>query len=243
MKVEILGVKLDDLSLSEVVGLICSKIAKGEKFSVVTPNPEFLVAAHRDENFQEILEKADLAIPDGVGLVIIPRLLGFRSCLSQRVAGADVVERLLRIAVEKGWRLGVVGARRSETLGAKELIERLEGKYSGIRIENLEDNKDWPSLKYDVIFACQGMGEQEKWIFENLDKSKGNIFMGIGGSLDFLAEYSMRAPILLRNFGLEWLWRLATRPKTHLVRVYRAFVVFPVLLLKERLRLLFLDSE
>jgi len=243
MKIEILGVKLDDLSQSEVVKLICSKIRSGEKFTVVTPNPEFLVTAHRDEDFKKTLGKADLAIPDGVGLVIIPRLMGFRPYLSQRVAGADVVENILSAAAPEGWRIGVAGARRGETHEAKELIERLEVKYRGIEIENLEDKKDWRNIKYDVIFACQGMGEQEKWIFEYLDKSKSSLYMGIGGSLDFLAGFSARAPILLRTIGFEWLWRLMTRPKTHLVRAYRAFFVFPMLLIKERLSFLFLDPE
>lgn len=236
MKIKILGVKLDDLSQSEVVKLICAKIVSGEKFWMTTPNPEFLVAASNDENFKEILGKADLAIPDGIGLVIIPRLLGFKPCLSQRVAGADVVKRLLEMALEKEWRIGIVGARRGEIREARKLTEKLEAKYPGLKIENLEDNKDWRNIKYDVIFACQGMRGQEKWVSENIAQSKSLIFMGVGGSLDFLAGYSLRAPILLRNFGLEWLWRLATRPKTHLMRVWRAFVVFPFLLLKERLR-------
>ena len=77
MSVPILGVRIDNITMEEVVARIGEMIADGAKHYVVTPNPEFLVDAQGDEEFKKILNGADLSIPDGVGLLAAAKYLAF----------------------------------------------------------------------------------------------------------------------------------------------------------------------
>ena len=101
MKREILGVKIDDLNMEEALGMVEGWLGKSEKHYIVTPNPEMLVEAQKNPEFKEILNKADLAIPDGAGL----KLAG----INNRVAGVDFMEQLVNLAAEKDWTVGFLG--------------------------------------------------------------------------------------------------------------------------------------
>ena len=59
---------------------------------------------------------------------------------------------------------------------------------------------------------CLGAPKQEKWIFENRDKLKAKVCMGIGGSVDVFAGKTKRAPLLFQKMGLEWFYRLLKEP-------------------------------
>lgn len=244
--VEILGIRIISTSTGSVLKKITDFVAKKGQNSlklkpliIFTPNPEFIVAASRDREFKEILNQADINLPDGMGLVLASRLLG--QPLRQRISGADVVEKLLAIGVERGWTVGIAGARRGVEEEADLLIQRLRERYQKLQIINLDSQKLEISppvggLKLEIVFACQGMGKQERWIMENKDKIPAAVFMGVGGSLDFLTGFAKRAPLAVRKTGLEWLWRIIQRP-SHLTRVFRATVVFGWLVLKSFFRL------
>lgn len=232
---QILGVKVNSTELVEVLRFVRRKITQKRKFWITTPNPEFIVAAQKDEEFQRILNSADLAIPDGYGLVLASKFLGTKPRLLERVAGVDVVEKLLKVSSKEGWRIGVIGARKGKTEEIKTLIQKLQNKYKGAKIEGLENTPFWQKKNYTIIFACQGAKLQEKWIFENFRRINASLFMGVGGSLDFLSGFTRRAPTWMRNLGLEWLWRLALKP-SHLKRILVACVFFPWLVLKEKLK-------
>jgi len=207
---------------------------------IFTPNPEFLVEAQNNPNFKEILQKGDINLPDGVGLVLAAKILGIQ--IGQRFSGADLVEKLLSKGNEKKWTVGIVAARRGVVHESRRLVEILQAKYPNIKFVNLDDQKFQISnsclpagrVKFQIILACQGMVKQEKWIMENKDRIKARVFVGIGGSLDFLSGFAKRAPRIMRVIGLEWLWRGLQRPK-HFKRIWKAVFVFGWLVIKEKL--------
>ena len=262
-KAIILGVPVNsssgDLLLEEITNLASKK---GHKSIIFTPNPEFLVEAQKDQRFKELLNKSDINLPDGIGLVWAGKVLGEQICM--RVSGADVVEELL----EKGnkqqatgnrqqgtgnsherWRVGIAGARKGDTSDLKILFANLSKKYPNICFVSLDPNFQFsipiPSadsgqvfqisnFKFQIVLACQGMKKQEQSIWENKDCIEANVFMGIGGSLDFLGGFTKRAPLFLRKCGLEWFWRVMQKP-SHIKRIWKAVFVFGWLVLKERL--------
>ncbi|PIU03299.1 hypothetical protein COT44_03680 [Candidatus Shapirobacteria bacterium CG08_land_8_20_14_0_20_39_18] len=228
MKVDILGVKIDNLRFSEAKKRIIDQIGKSGRFVVVTPNPEFVVESLNDADFKDTLNNADLAIPDGQGLVLASKILGKKPGLKERVVGADLVEQLLIEAGREGWRIGIVGARRNKNLEIKILIKNLKLKIKNLNVEVVSQKH-----QYDLVLACQGMEEQETWIFDNKDKVNASVFMGIGGSLDFLSGFTKRAPVWIRSLGFEWVWRAIQKPQ-HIKRVWKAVVVFLALILKEK---------
>lgn len=232
--VEILGIRLSGSEPVELLKYLASRIIEAKKTFIVTPNPEFVVYGQKHSWFKKILNEADIAIPDGIGLVWASRLLG--RPLVARVSGADVVEEILNLANQKAWRLGIVGARQRDDGQRQLLIKRLAERYPRARIFCLEETPNWqnnpPAGGWEVIFACQGMGEQEKWLADNYTKAKAIIFMGIGGSLDYLTGFSRRAPVWMRNSGLEWLYRLIRQPWR--LRRQLALIKFIWLVLKEK---------
>jgi len=243
---KILGVRIDNLSLSEILNKVESFLSDNKQHYIVTSNPEFLVKAQKDEEFKNILNQADLSIPDGVGLVLASLLLGER--IKERIAGVDLMEAICKKAVQKKWPVFLFGAGPgvAEKTGGK-----LAKKYLGLQItgihspyfgfeNDIQENQKIIGLinksKTDVLFVALGAPKQEKWIYENLKRIPSvKLAIGVGGSFDFISGNVKRAPKLIRDLGLEWLWRLILQP-WRIKRIFNAVVVFPLLVLKEKLK-------
>lgn len=227
---KILGVAICSTTLEEVLKKICRAIKEKRKIFVATPNPEFLVFAHEHPWFKKILAKADISLPDGIGLIWAGKILGL--LIKERVTGADLAEKLMILANKNRWRVGIIGARRGVKEEREKLVINLKKKYPNSFIDILEDTPLGTSKKWEIIFACQGMGEQERWIVDNLKKMNALVFIGAGGSLDFLGGFASRAPFCIRKIGFEWLWRLIHEPWRW--RRQLKLIKFLWLVLKER---------
>src|SRR4051794_20608152 len=107
--IALLGVPLDSLTLVEALAAIDKMIVSRQPHYLVTANVDFLVQAQRDHELRRILLEADLALCDGMPLVWASRWLG--NPLPERVAGADLVPRLVQSAAMKGYRLFFLGGK------------------------------------------------------------------------------------------------------------------------------------
>jgi len=232
--VKIFGVKVDSTSFDEALKKVLQRIKRRQKTFIFTPNPEFLVFAKRNLWFKRILNLADISLPDGVGLVWGSRILG--KPLKERIAGVDFAKRLLEIANKNGWRVGMVGLRRGVPEEERRQIEILRKRYPGAFFLNLGevDSHGRGKLGLKIVFACQGMGEQEKWIVKNSPNVEALVFFGAGGALDFLTGFAPRAPFIIRKIGFEWLFRLLIQPWRW--RRQKALLDFIYLLLKEKFK-------
>jgi len=227
-RVKIVGQTLISTSEKRLLAFLASKIAGGEKVFVVTPNPEFLVFARHNPWFEAILKKADMAIPDGVGLVWASRFLG--QPIKERISGTDLMEKLCHQAARKKWSVYLIGGQpgvAEKTLAVlKKRYPRLKGwAKSGPELELI--NGEWSpktkeemakavkeinAQKPDLLFVAFGMGKQEKFIADNWNKLKVKLAMGVGGAFDYLSGRVPRAPNWVRNAGLEWFYRLFRQP-------------------------------
>lgn len=215
MKVNLLGVKIDDINMDQAVEIIEKWNRKPGKHYIVTPNPEFLAAAQKDQEFKKILNSADLSIPDGIGLKLSGKI-------KNTVYGTDLMEKLIHIAVEKAFTAAFLGGKQGV---AEKLKERLLKKYpklkvsfagSGGEVDNqgklLKFPKSLKSLKCDFLFVAFGHIKQEKWIANNLADLPVKVVMGVGGAFDYLSGSVPRAPVFVRTLGFEWLFRLIIQP-------------------------------
>ncbi len=215
MKKTVLGIKIDDISIDQVVKTVESWLSKPGRHYIVTPNPEIVVMAQEDEELKKILNLADLAIPDGVGLKLAGDIV-------YHTPGIDVMEELINLAADQGFTTGFLGGRDQV---AVKCAERLKQKYPGLRVSFAEaggevDNqgrllkslKKLKSLNCDLLFVAFGPPKQEKWIAKNLPKLNVKVAMGVGGALDYLSGRVPRAPKGMRDLGLEWLFRLIIQP-------------------------------
>lgn len=212
MKKEVLGVKIDDVSLEESVGIVKGWLKSFGKHYIVTPNPEIVMMAQQDKQYKDILNNADLAIPDGAGLKLATDIV----CVSP---GIDLMEQLIRMAEDQGFTAGFLGGREGV---AKKTTKCLLKKYPKLKITFAESGgevdesgkllKELKLPKCDLLFVAFGPPKQEKWIKQNLNKIPVKVAMGVGGSFDYLSGKIPRAPKWIRNLGFEWLFRLFVQP-------------------------------
>ena len=218
----LLGVKLDCIQKAQVLSKIVGWLKEDRKRYVVTPNPEMLVEAQKDEEFRQILNKADMAILDGVGLVWALKWKGVKGI--KRVAGADVMSDLIKRANQYNKKVYLLGGSFGVVEKAKKV---LKNKYPKLKIkaeagpfditkttknQNQILHRKINKFKPDLLFVAFGHQKQEKWIADNLDKLKIKVAMGVGGSFDYLVKPWLRAPKMIQKMGFEWLWRLMLQP-------------------------------
>lgn len=216
VKTDILGVGVDDLTPEEAVAAGCALLEQDGAHYVVTPNPEFLLTAKKDGAFRDILNAADLSLPDGIGVVYAAKLLG--RPLKGRVPGVDFAQGMLKRLAQSEKRLFLLGAKPGV---AEQAADNLLKRYPGLIICGVNDGyfkDDGPVIEKikasgaDVVFVCLGAPKQEFWIARNGPATGAALLVGLGGCLDVFAGNVQRAPEGWQKAGMEWLYRLIKEP-------------------------------
>ena len=229
IKTEILGVKINNLSQKEVLEKI-EKILKGDKQRyLVLPYSEFVVRANQDQEFREIINQADLSLCEGKGLFFAMKFLN--QPLKERIAGVELVEEICRRFRE----IFLFGGKPEVVLKVREKFKNnIAGFSDGYQKDEAVIEKI-NQIGPKILIAALGSPKQEKWIVENLPKIPSvKLALGVGGAFDFISGKRKRAPRALREAGLEWLWRFFREP-WRAKRILKAVVVFPWLVIKEKL--------
>ena len=212
MKTEILGVRFDDLTQQEAAQQGRQLLEEDKFHYVVTPNPEFLLAAEKDPEFRRVLNAADLVLPDGIGVVYSAKILG--TPLKERVPGIEFAEAMLSALNEMGGRLYLLGAKPGV---AEEAGRRICARYPALVLCGTHDGyfKDEQAIlpeiaaaKPDLLFVCLGAPKQEKWMARLGQHTGAKLAIGLGGCLDVFAGNVRRAPEQWQKLGLEWAYRL-----------------------------------
>lgn len=234
----ILGVKVDKLDLRQAVEWIKTRIDCHTGAFVITANAELVVKATDDAEVAEIIEAADLVVPDGMGLLWAGSVQG--TDFPGRVPGVELMEALVQRSVAEGWRVAFYGAEPGiAAKAAEELGKRYHGFrpvacYHGFLSKEEEQNmlRELRELAPDIVFVALGAPRQERWILANKNQLPHTIFMGVGGSFDVFAGKVRRAPRWMCDWGLEWLFRLIQEPRRF--RRMLALPRFVMLVLREK---------
>lgn len=243
MENKILDVKIDNLYLAEVLESIELFLESNKQHYIVTTNPEFIVHAQHDEEFKDILNKANISIADGMGIKFAAKRYGWK--LKNRITGVDLMMSIAGIAEQKKKTIYLLGSKKGvPSAAAFQLIL----KYPNLKIVGAETGyRSWHRhikedklvkminrKKPDILFVALGHGKQEKWIARNLSKLNSvKLAMGVGGSFDYISGQVKRAPELVRKFGFEWLYRLIRQP-WRLPRILTAVVRFSLLVMRDK---------
>jgi len=218
MKVDLLGAGIDALTMEETVERVAGFIGSGRPHRIITLNPEFLYRAQFEKRLLDLVNRADLVTPDGVGIVWACRVAG--DPVPERVTGIDLMLRLVERAAREGWRVFLLGAAPGV---AEEAAERLRRVYPGLRVAGVhhgyfkEDERAAVAnlvreARADLLFAALGAPKQEFWIDSHLTATGAAAAVGVGGSFDVIAGRVRRAPRWVRRLHLEWLARLLREP-------------------------------
>lgn len=216
--VRILGVRVDALTYASLLDRLAAYIAEGRPHQVCTVNPEFVMLARRDAEFRGVLERAELCMADGVGLLWAARREG--RILPERVTGSDGLLVIAQKAASCGWRLYLLGAAPGVAEATAAILTQ---RYPGLQIAGTYPGSpaedEAPALvarirdaRPDVLFVAFGAPAQDLWIARHRSALGVPVMMGVGGAYDHLTGIRRRAPLWLRRLNLEWLFRLVTQP-------------------------------
>jgi N-acetylglucosaminyldiphosphoundecaprenol N-acetyl-beta-D-mannosaminyltransferase len=213
-----MDVPIHDVTMQETLQWIDRWVNLGGPHQIATVNPEFLMRAREHAAFRELLSKAALCIPDGIGILLAARLRGIR--LRERVAGSDLVPNLAKAAAARGWRVFFLGAAPgvAERAAARLSVEHphliVAGCYAGSPAPEEEDEitDRIRRTDADIVLVAYGAPNQDLWLERNLSATGASVGIGVGGSFDFIAGVSRRAPGWIQKLGLEWLHRLVLEP-------------------------------
>jgi len=231
--INILGINVSTLNKKDVLKKVEQFLNSNRQHYIVTPNPEIILAARKDEEFFYILNKADMAIPDGIGLKFAAWARGRNL---SRVTGADLVRDIVEMAARKKLQVGIINW--GKGLSNKQDIEEyFRNNYPDLNFTIIDFQERcgvqhpigcWTPLKNaDILFCTFGAPYQEKFIYHNLKNLLSvKVAIGIGGAFDFLTGKIKRAPRFMQILGLEWLWRLFKQPRRW-KRIYDATIKFP----------------
>lgn len=249
-KISFSGVSINPLTFQEAF-LWAETILNVDQESstvVVTPNPEMVVVASKNPMFQQCLVQADLALPDGFGLQLVGKLIGYS--IPCRISGIDFIEYVLEhysvrplsvfvlggygntaYAAAKGLRMRFPQHSFQASSGSPTI--RLDGRFQNTQEETII--QEIRQCSPDLLLVGFGAPKQELWMHHYKNQiSSVKIAIGIGGALEIWASKKKRAPGFMRMAGFEWLWRLLLEPK-RAKRIFNAVIVFPLLIFKSRI--------
>lgn len=214
-RVKLLGVEIDNISLNQATARAEQMLQASRLHQVVTPGPEFLLEASANPTFKHVLNQADLALPDGIGLQVASWLTGKN--LRSRVTGVDFTLAVLQLCHQHGYRIFLYGGQAGV---AEQAAREIGRKYPNAVLAGFESGwrGPWQQLheqrvvekihlaKPHVLLVALGAPKQELWIYRHRQALHDvRLAIGVGRTLDYLAGVTTRPPRLIRQLGLEWL--------------------------------------
>ncbi len=239
--ISIFSTRIDHLSREETLRTIDGFLQENAFHHIATVNPEFLLEARTNRSFRDTLNACDLNIVDGFGLHLAFLRKGM--LLRDRMTGADLTVSLLRHA-EKNGQSVFFAIRRNGLSLWEDVRKTLTEHYPKLRAAGADIGWETsPSMlradlrekiqNADIVLCNFGAPYQELFLAAlGKGPKTPRLAIGIGGSLDFLTGKAVRAPKWMRQYGIEWLWRLMRQPK-RFRRIVNAVILFPLLVIAD----------
>jgi len=193
---KILNVKFDLIAYEIVMQTIEQWRQQGKCQYVAITNPHSVLLCYRDEMMFRATHDAGLVLPDGIGIVLAARLLGYNH--NGRASGPTLMLKLCDWAREKGYRHFFYG-------GAEGVADKLADKLS----------QEYPGLNVAGTYCppFRRLTDEEKWMAEHVGRINATAMIGVGAAFDFHSGKVKWAPALVRRLGLEWAYRLIQEPR------------------------------
>lgn len=200
-------------------------------------NPHSYATALNDLEFSSALHKANILIPDGIGIVIADRFLNH--LVKNRVTGPDIFFGLSASMQKRG--NGKVFFLGSTQECLDDIRVKFKKDYPNIEFSGCWSppfKEQWTALDNadmrnainqanpDVLWVGMTAPKQEKWIHENLPYLNVRFVAGIGAVFDFYTGRVKRAPIFFQKMGLDWLFRLIQQPRRLWRRTFLSAPIF-----------------
>lgn len=230
-RVNILGVGISAVNMEQALAIIDRWIANRDPHYVCVSTVHGVVECQRDEAVRRALNSSGLTTPDGMPLVWISRLRGFRHV--RRVYGPDLMLAVCERSVARGYRHYLYGGHP----GVAELLKvRLERRFPGVHIvgvdcppfEPLTPEEDERAVQRmnaahpDIVWVGMSTPKQDLWAAAHVGRLSAPVIIAVGAAFDFVSGRKRQAPRWMRNSGLEWLFRLLQEPR----RLWRRYLIY-----------------
>jgi N-acetylglucosaminyldiphosphoundecaprenol N-acetyl-beta-D-mannosaminyltransferase len=237
----VLGVRVDNLTMDETLARVVGAARKGETLRAAFVNTDCLNQSVGSDEYRRNLDGADLVLADGIGIRLAGRILG--TGVRANVNGTDLFPMLCERAVREGLSIFLLGARPGVAEAVADTMQKsmprlkIAGFRDGYWSREQEDEivAEVAASRADILLVALGAPRQDLWIARHHDRLRVPVALGVGGLFDFYSGRIPRAPLWLRELGLEWIWRLFQEPG----RMWRRYVIgnplFLIRVLRQRL--------
>ena len=238
---DILGVTLTNTTMSEAVAWLARRARDGKRTVAAFANPDCLNVAQVNAAYRRALQRSDRVFADGVGVRIGARILGQK--MADNVNGTDLFPELCSAAARSGLRLFLLGARpgiadlAADAMRARFPDLRIAGTMHGY-FDASETDAVIGSINAsgaDILLVAMGAPHQELWLSRHETRLRPPVRLGVGGLFDYYSGRIPRAPVWMREAGLEWAWRLRCEPSRLWKRYLVGNPVFLARVLRSRL--------
>ncbi len=241
---KIISLNIDLVKYNEALTIIIEKSKNRIPGYVCFANVHMIIEAHKNKTFCDQVNCATLVLPDG--MPVVNALYSFYRQSQERIAGMDAFPDLLRLSEISNLQVFFFGT-------SNELLERIR----------IKTQKEFPTLKIaglfsppfdksiddenyinrinssgaQLVFVALGCPKQEKWMADHSNKINA-MLLGVGGAFPVYAGIAKRAPMWMRKFSLEWLFRLSQEPN----RLFRRYFIYNTLFMYLTLKLKWLGK-
>ncbi|WP_445633834.1 Glycosyl transferase [Nostoc sp. DSM 114161] len=231
---KVLDFPITALRFNDQVQTILKWASKRESRSVYVANVHMLIEAHWNPEFASLLRNADIVTPDGMPLVWMMRKMG--AIHQDRVAGMDIFLALCQLSQKQNLSIFFLG---SQTEILSRIEKRLEREFPQMNIAAMEPLPFRPltqtedealiqkinSSGANAVLVSLGCPKQENWIAQHKGKIHA-VMIGLGGVFPVYAGIHKRAPRIIRDLGLEWLYRWVQEPRRLFGRYSKTIPLF-----------------
>jgi len=250
--IDIMGLPIDNVSMDQAIEriffLVDAYQQDQEPKLVVTIHVGFVIQACwstcRHPEFLNLIRNADLITADGMPIVLLSELQ--KTPLQERVAGSDMVPKLIKAAAARGKSLYFLGGPDG---AAQKTAENMKQQYQGVNIVGIDaptvhleegplrgmEEEDKAIVQCinmagpDILLIAFGCPKQELWFARNRHRLRVPVSMGVGATFEFMAETTARAPVWMQKVSLEWLFRVLQEPGRYWKRYVFGLFKFTVL--------------
>ena len=229
-KVNVLGVEVSAITMALALRTIDEWIVRRTPHYVCVTGVHGIMESQNDETLRRIHNSAGLVTPDGMPLVWLSHLKGFRHV--ERVYGPDLMLAVCEHSVKQGYKHFFYGGAPGV---ADTLALKLQSRFPSLKVSGLYSPPFRPltaeedqmvveqinTTNADIVWVGISTPKQERWMAEHVGQLHASVLIGVGAAFDFNAGLKKRAPHWMQRNGLEWLFRLMQEPR----RLWRRYLI------------------
>lgn len=230
--------RIDCVTPEDVYNFICQNINKRKKRILFAINLHTIVEIQNNTQLKLNRRRVDIFFADGVPLVWLSKLT--KQPLPDRVSGTNFAEELLKNKRGDEFKIFLLGSTQSILqIIAKKYPHTVRGYYAPPFVKDEWSPKEQQKIisminqsKANIVLVCTGSPKQELWLLHYFPKTKATVGISAGSALDILSGKTPRAPWFMKNYGLEWVWRIMLEPKRLGLRYLKDFFLLFRLIFK-----------